>query len=259
MLTCTATGVEFAAELYDLCHEDLAKLYPTLMSHIKITIYDVAPKILPMFDQNLAKYALDTFKRDGIAVRTEHHIESLKPGLPGSEDLNSAGGCYTLRTKEHGEEGVGMCVWSTGLMNNPFIAKALNDVHTYPASSARQHEKNSIADPGSKKWSLQRHPKTGGLVVDDRFRVKLLSGEGEHASMATMKDVFAIGDVSVLENGQLPATAQVANQEAKWLGKRLNNGDLESKAFSFKNLGVMTYIGNWKAIMQSGGGSEIKG
>jgi NADH dehydrogenase FAD-containing subunit len=39
-----------------------------------------------------------------------------------------------------------------------------------------------------------------------------------------MQDVFALGDVAVLEKAQLPATAQVANQEAKWLGKKLNKG-----------------------------------
>lgn len=54
-------------------------------------------------------------------------------------------------------------------------------------------------------------------------------------------------------------TAQVANQQAKWLGKRLNKGDLDNQHFSFKNLGVMTYLGNYKAIMQTGGHNEVKG
>lgn len=54
ILTGVATGVEFAAELFDLCHEDLKKLYPNLIPHIKISIYDVATKILPMFDASLA-------------------------------------------------------------------------------------------------------------------------------------------------------------------------------------------------------------
>ena len=75
-----------------------------------------------------------------------------------------------------------------------------------------------------------------------------------------MQDVFAIGDVSVMEKSQLPATAQVANQEAKWLGKTLNKGNLtETEGFNFKNLGVMTYLGNMKAIMQAEGGTEVKG
>ena len=62
-----------------------------------------------MFDQNLAQYALKNFKRDVISVKTEHHIEELRPGLPGSKDLSNDGGCFTLRTKEDGEFGVGMC------------------------------------------------------------------------------------------------------------------------------------------------------
>lgn len=255
------TGVEFAAELFDLCHEDLRKLYPNLIPHVKISIYDVAPKILPMFDKGLAEYALNLFKRDGIRVKTEHHIQSLQPGLPGSNDPDADGGCFTLKTKEDGEIGVGMCVWSTGLMMNPFIQKALSDVHKYPTSSASLS--TEVAAPEKNKWSLKRHPKTGGLMVDDRFRVKLIPRNGsppaENAPEATMQDVFALGDVAVLEKGRLPATAQVANQEAKWLGKRMNKGDMEKGGFSFKNLGVMTYLGNMKAIMQAEGGTEVKG
>lgn len=147
-------------------------------------------------------------------------------------------------------------------MMNPFIQKALDDVHTYPKSSATLSTTLS-SPPESQKWSLKRHPKSGGLVVNDQFRVKLVPRDGTvdgvEAPVATMQDVFAIGDVSVLETGQLPATAQVANQEGKWLGKRFNKGDLEMQTFTFKNMGVMTYLGNWKAIMQSGTGSEIKG
>lgn len=275
----TATGVEFAAELHDLCHEDLSKLYPTLIHHISITIYDVAPKILPMFDQNLASYAISLFKRDGIQIKTEHHIESLTPGIPGGNG-EVDGGCMTLRTKEDGDVGVGMCVWSTGLMMNPFIQKALDDVHTYPTASAiissspipesSLTTSNTTASltksaskipPQQQKWFLKRHPKTGGLIVDSKFRVQLTTPSSKSSSPteATMSDVFAIGDVSSFAPNPLPATAQVANQEGKWLGKRLNSGDIESKSFSFRNLGVMTYLGGMRAIMQSGGGSEIKG
>jgi len=220
-----------------------------------------------MFDSSLAEYALNLFKRDGIDIKTEHHIQELRPGLPGSTNPDFDGGCFTLKTKEDGEIGVGMCVWSTGLMMNPFIQNALEDVHVYPTSSATLS--TALATPpSSKKWSLKRHPKTGGLMVDDRFRVKLVPRNGSQPDSskddstvpeATMQDVFALGDVAVLEKSRLPATAQVANQEAKWLGKRLNNGDMEKEGFNFKNLGVMTYLGNMKAIMQAEGGTEVKG
>ena len=102
-------------------------------------------------------------------------------------------------------------------------------------------------------------------MVDDRIRVKhhpSSSSTQSPENEATMRDVFAIGDVAVMEQKQLPATAQVASQEAKWLGKRLNKGDVDEEGkegFAFRNLGVMTYVGNMKAIMQTDGNAEIKG
>jgi NADH dehydrogenase FAD-containing subunit len=220
-----------------------------------------------MFDSSLAEYALNLFRRDGIQIKTEHHIEELRPGLPDSSNPNTDGGCFTLKTKEEGEVGVGMCVWSTGLMMNPFIQNALDDVHTYPTASAHLSNELTTTLPSAQKWSLKRHPKTGGLMVDDHFRVKLVprngtqpTTNGSTTTEATMQDVFALGDVAVLEKAQLPATAQVANQEAKWLGKKLNKGDnTRTEGFTFKNLGVMTYLGNMKAIMQAEGGREVKG
>jgi NADH dehydrogenase len=153
-------------------------------------------------------------------------------------------------------------------MMNPFVQKALAEVRTYPKSSDQLNP--PATDPSGPRWILKRHHKTGGLMVDDRFRVKIIPekspnpGSNSHPRggsppEAVINDVFAVGDVAVMEKGQLPATAQVANQEAKWLAKRLNKGDLETEAFTFRNLGVMTYIGNMRAIMQTGGANEIKG
>lgn len=84
------------------------------MKLVKITIYDVAPKILPMFHANLANYAMAHFARDGIEIKTKHHIQELSPGLPGMKPGQEDGGCFTLKTVQDGEIGVGMCVWSTG-------------------------------------------------------------------------------------------------------------------------------------------------
>lgn len=119
-LTIPATGVEFAAELFDLCNEDLKKLYPTLVPLVKISIYDVAPKILPMFDSKLADYAIERFRRDGIEVKTRHNILGLRRGLPEGQDIAGSEVCYTLKTKQEGEIGVGMCVWSTGALSFPY-------------------------------------------------------------------------------------------------------------------------------------------
>jgi hypothetical protein len=158
---------------------------------------------------------------------------------------------------------------------NPFIQKALNDVHSYPSASITPPTSSSSSSPPSPppeslNWHLARDPKSGGLLVDSHFRVQL-NGSSPSSSdpantpttppkPATMQNVFALGDVAVPHSGPLPATAQVANQSALWLARRLNAGDVgRGGGFSYKNLGIMTYLGNWKAIMQTGGNSEVTG
>lgn len=114
------TGMEFAANLSDLIDEDIKRLYPSLMKYIKVSLYDVAPKVLPMFDATLADYAVKKYQRQGIEIKTSHHIEELRRGFPDDPDSRDnqgrqlKGGCYTLRTREEGDVGIGMCVWSTG-------------------------------------------------------------------------------------------------------------------------------------------------
>lgn len=47
------TGVEFAAELHDLLHTDMARHYPALAAMARINLYDVSPVILGGFDEGL--------------------------------------------------------------------------------------------------------------------------------------------------------------------------------------------------------------
>lgn len=275
------TGMEFAGNLGDLIEQDMLKLHPHLRSFVKISMFDVAPKILPMFDAALAGYASQRFARNNIDIKTSHHVEELRrgpPHLPGAGqplDRGPPGHVYTLRTTEDGEVGCGMCVWSTGLMNNPFIAKALNHVRRFPQDSAQVTEGPPIDQSNPRQWIIQRNPKTGSIMVDDHFRI-LLQTESSASSAsaneqtppptgrAVMRDVFALGDCTHIAgvNPPLPATAQVANQEAHYLAHALNKHYSSSAAkldedsfrsasgFSFNNRGIMTFLGGGKAILQ---------
>ncbi len=267
------TGMEFAAELSDLVTQDMIKLYPKLAPKVDITVYDVAPTVLSMFEEKLAKYAMDTFRREGINIKTSHHVEELRPGVPRVQEENSTErvldtqGCYTLKTKEDGEIGVGMCVWSTGNMMNPFVQKTLDKVHVFPHHSAEVIEGTTAEEPRQKDWMIKKNAKTGAIVVDDHLRVQIQTQtsatsedtESPPTSHATMKDVFALGDNAAIAGQSLPVTAQTANQQAIWLGKRLNKGDLETQAFKFHNMGIMAYLGGSRGLFQTGGGGEISG
>ncbi|KAL8291972.1 hypothetical protein RQP46_001438 [Phenoliferia psychrophenolica] len=86
------TGIEFAAELHDLLATDMLRHYPNLAPMARITVYDVAPKILAAFDGELVEYAVEQFKRQGV-----------------------------IEVKEEGTIPFGMLVWSTGLAPNPLV------------------------------------------------------------------------------------------------------------------------------------------
>ncbi len=45
--------MEFAAELHDLLHTDMARAYPNLTAMARINLYDVSPTILGGFDEGL--------------------------------------------------------------------------------------------------------------------------------------------------------------------------------------------------------------
>lgn len=267
------TGMEFAAELSDLVSDDMSKLYPTLAPKVRVTVYDVAPRILSMFDAKLGEYAMKIFKREGVDVRTSHHIQELRPGLPrdgdGLDEVADSQGCYTLTTKEDGDIGIGMCVWSTGLMMNPFVQKLLEKTHQFPSASAKVIE-GAQRDQLSKdeEWVIEKNPKTGAMVVDEHMRIQLQSKmpkkkdgneQAPPSSLAYMTDVFALGDNANVRDTPLPATAQTANQQALWLGKQLNNDTVAIQAFKFKNLGMMTYLGSWRGVLQTGGGKGVEG
>ncbi|KAG6891257.1 hypothetical protein C0995_008509 [Termitomyces sp. Mi166 len=196
------TGVEFAAELYDLLHSEIAKHFPALARLAKINLYDVAPQILGNFDKNLIKYTEKTFRRDGISIWTSHHVTKVEPGK--------------LFIKEQGEVPFGLLVWSTGLSPNPLIS--------------------SITE-------VKKHDKAICLLTNNNLNA--INNNG-----TVNEDVWVIGDCGIIDGEPLPATAQVAAQKGKYLSKVLNRISKDqplSKAFEFKNLGSLAYVGDWYA------------
>ncbi|KAK4051019.1 hypothetical protein OIV83_003148 [Microbotryomycetes sp. JL201] len=125
--------------------------------------------------------------------------------------------------KEEGEVPFGLLVWSTGLAPNPLVA--------------------SLKE-------LQHDAKTSSIKVDDHFVPYLEKG-------GKAKDVYVIGDAARVDGDPLPATAQVANQEAKHLAKILNSQvrswSSSPGPFNFVNKGIMTYIGDWRGLVDASG------
>jgi len=236
------TGVEFAAELHDLLKDDLVYVYPGLVEAAKITVYDVAPSILGTFDKKLQAYAGNVFRRQHIDVRTSHHVLEVQADA--------------IVTKEDGRVPVGAVVWSTGLATSPFVAGQLGKPFLLHRDYTNQPTEMKIV----------KAPRGGQIQVDSHLRV--LAAPTEGGAPTPLDDIFALGDCAAVTDEHLPATAQVANQQANWLGKSLNKAArrkehgladvAEEKEFRFRSLAVMAYLGGWKAITQTDG-ADVKG
>ena len=193
------TGVEFSAELNDFIVEDVRRLYPDLFKHVKITVFDVASRILGGFDASLADYTMKKFSRQGIEIVTGRAVKAV--------DAHS----LTIDTGETVQ--TGMIVWATGLAPNPLVDR-LTDF---------------LKD------------KSGRLLTDGRLNVLNKFGN-------PIDSVYALGDCATIQGNDLPCTAQVAKQKAKYLRNLLNQPRADQREFEYKYAGSMAYIGGWRAI-----------
>jgi NADH:ubiquinone reductase (non-electrogenic) len=99
-------------------------------------------------------------------------------------------------------------------------------------------------------WSTGIGPtpfaKTVGLPKDRNSRI-LIDG---HFRIKGYENIYALGDCSVVEGGELPATSQVAQQQGKYLAKALTQRARHNpvEAFQYHHLGMLAYIGSNKAL-----------
>ena len=84
----------------------------------------------------------------------------------------------------------------------------------------------------------------GRIVVNSRLQV------------ADHQDIFALGDCSFIPGKEYPTTAQVAQQQGKYLGKALDvwaRGETH-KPFWYFHQGMLAYVGNRKGLAETPAG-----
>jgi len=101
------TGVEAAAEIHDLIHEELAESWPELAPYARVVLVEALGRLLSSFDEALAEYTRRHFGREGIEVRTGAKVKRV------------------TRDGVELEEGdflpCGMVLWAGGNAPMPFI------------------------------------------------------------------------------------------------------------------------------------------
>lgn len=110
------TGVEVAAELHDMVVEDLVKLYPGLVDHVRVRIIELQDHLLSTYDRAISEYTGKQFKRAGIeAVLGARVLEVRGEGTgKGYVRVAGAGG-------DEYDIPFGACVWATGVAMHPLI------------------------------------------------------------------------------------------------------------------------------------------
>eukprot|EP00877_Chromochloris_zofingiensis_P004510 jgi/Chrzof1/1405/Cz10g06180.t1 len=111
------TGVEVAAEMYDMIHEDLRDLYPDLIKDVRIRVVELMDHVLSTYDRKIGEYTAKLFKRQGIELVLNSRVASVRDK-------------YVAIVNKEGVESeipFGACVWATGIAMNPLI-KQLQEV-----------------------------------------------------------------------------------------------------------------------------------
>lgn len=313
------TGVEFAAELYDLLNEDLIQLFPKILrNEISVHLIQSRDHILNTYDETLSKYAEDRFARDDVKVLTNSRVSEVRPDSIVFTQKADDGRIVAK------ELPMGFCLWSTGVSQNELCKRIagklgaaqgnrhaletdthlrlngtpLGDVYAIGDCATVQ---NNVADHiatfvRSLAWKHGKDPKKLHLRFSDWRSVAEQVKKRFPQAVAHLKrlnKLFAEYDrdqSGTLDFGELrellrqidskltslPATAQRAHQQGQYLAHKFNklaraapglrandivDGDVDAavyRAFEYKHLGSLAYIGN-SAVFDLGRGRGLAG
>ncbi|KAJ9496561.1 hypothetical protein H2202_007933 [Exophiala xenobiotica] len=298
------TGVEFAAELYDMLNEDLLRSFPRILrNEISVHIIQSRGHILNTYDEALSVYAEKRFEHDQVEVLTNARVKEVQPDKI----------LFTQTEDGHAvvkELPMGFCLWSTGVAQTELSSKIaaklgdfqtnkhaletdthlrllgapLGDVYAIGDCSTVQ---NNIADHITTflrgvAWEKGKDPDKVHLTfqewrnVAQRIRKRFPQAAGHLKRVDRLFEEYDKDKSGTLDFGELhelmvqidskltslPATAQRANQQGQYLGRKFNKialaipgfkanevdfGDLDEavyKAFEYHHLGSLAYIGN---------------
>ena len=104
------TGVEFAAELFDMLNEDLGQSFPKILrNEISVHVIQSRGHILNTYDEALSVYAENKFAHDQVEVITNARVKEVREDKILFTQKEANGETVTK------ELPMGFCLWSTGV------------------------------------------------------------------------------------------------------------------------------------------------
>lgn len=105
------TGVEVAAELHDMIHQDMAHIYPGVVGDVEIKVVELMDRVLATYDPKVGAYTTEMFKREGIDLMLNSCVSGVRDGYVRVVDKSGV----------QQEVPFGACVWATGIAMNPLV------------------------------------------------------------------------------------------------------------------------------------------
>ncbi|GAB4820804.1 hypothetical protein N2152v2_007850 [Parachlorella kessleri] len=235
------TGVEFAGELADFINRDLQKIDPDRARDMRVTVIE-ANELLGSFDARLREYAARKLVRAGVhlmrGIVKEVREKELELKVSSGADawfLPSCAACFPTA----GGKG-----------------RIAIDDHLRVLAPPKQTADGHVRGPGEKTAGPQEMHHVS--MVQDEEPSDL------HKAGSVVPSVFALGDCCADLDHPLPALAQVAEQQGKYLARCLNASfnatsgpgcSDDAPAFEYRSMGAMASVGGRSAILELGSSS----
>lgn len=110
------TGVEVAAEIFDLIHEDISKYYPAnLPQESSVHLLQYCSHILNTYSEKISEFAEERFRKEHMDVQTNAHVDEITPTHVKFTVTNPLTNEKEVRTLP-----TGCTVWSAGIKMSDF-------------------------------------------------------------------------------------------------------------------------------------------
>ena len=214
--------------------------FPPLASP-QITLIE-ANELLGSFDARLRLYTASQLVKQGV-----HLVKGIVKEARETE----------LELQNGSIVPFGLCVWSTGVGPTPFTL-SLPFTKTSRGRVAVDERLHVLAPPAVDAEGKTRAAGDAGSGPREMRDVSIVQDEepaDANASLGVpLRDVFSLGDCCANADTPLPALAQVAEQQGKYLAQVLNaraaGETAPAKPFVYRSVGSMLTVGGRTAVIE---------